>query len=114
MKRVGIMSMQRIYNYGSSLQAYGLKRLIEGITDDARVSFVDYRPGAILVYRGVKAPTSRLRRAVSKVMEYNEVAAPLRDKLTFFNHKRSYGKRYFPVAPPAQPRPGARRAGDRQ
>ena len=29
MKRVGIMSMQRIANYGSFLQAYALKQLIE-------------------------------------------------------------------------------------
>lgn len=29
MKKVGIMSMQRIANYGSFLQAYALKRLIE-------------------------------------------------------------------------------------
>ena len=90
--------MQRIYNYGSSLQAYGLKRLIEGVADDAEVSFVDYRPGEILVTDGVKrAPTSPLKRAASKVLEYNEVPAPLRDKLRFFNHKRSYGKRNFPL-----------------
>ena len=29
MKKVGIMSMQRIANYGSFLQAYALKQLIE-------------------------------------------------------------------------------------
>ena len=29
MKKVGIMSMQRIANYGSFLQAYALKKLIE-------------------------------------------------------------------------------------
>ena len=28
-KKIGIMSMQRIINYGSFLQAYGLKRMIE-------------------------------------------------------------------------------------
>ena len=29
MRKVGIMSMQRIANYGSFLQAYALKQLIE-------------------------------------------------------------------------------------
>lgn len=29
MKKIGIMSMQRIANYGSFLQAYGLKKIIE-------------------------------------------------------------------------------------
>lgn len=41
-KRIGIMSMQRIINYGSFLQAYGLRRLIENI-DNMQVEFVDYR-----------------------------------------------------------------------
>ena len=101
---VGIMSMQRIHNYGSSLQAYGLRRLVEGAGDDVRVSFVDYEPGEILVKEhGAHPPASKFRRAVSKVAEYNQVDAKLADKLRFFNHKRCYGKRYFPMLgiPPA-------------
>lgn len=39
--KVGIMSMQRIKNYGSFLQAYGLKRIIEELGHE--VVFVDYR-----------------------------------------------------------------------
>ena len=31
MRKVGIMSMQRIANYGSFLQAYALKQLIEEV-----------------------------------------------------------------------------------
>ena len=38
----GILSMQRIYNYGSWLQAYALKQLIEEINPHS-VQFVDYR-----------------------------------------------------------------------
>lgn len=40
--KIGILSMQRIYNYGSWLQAYGLKKLIEE-NRDVSVEFVDYR-----------------------------------------------------------------------
>lgn len=49
--RVGIMSMQRIINYGSYLQAYGLKKLMENIigTD---VEFVDYEFGIDLTNEG--------------------------------------------------------------
>ncbi len=95
---VGIMSMQRIHNYGSSLQAYGLRRLIEGLIDDVDVSFVDYEPGRILVEdEGSSGSVSPLRRVVSKVVEYNQVDAKLSDKLRFFNHKRRYGRRYFPM-----------------
>lgn len=39
--RIGIMSMQRIINYGSFLQAYGLKKTIEALGHS--VEFVDYR-----------------------------------------------------------------------
>ena len=48
-RRVGIMSMQRILNYGSSLQAYGLSRLLSDLDESVDVSFVDYVPGAVLV-----------------------------------------------------------------
>lgn len=39
--KVGIMSMQRIKNYGSFLQAYGLKMTIENLGHE--VEFVDYK-----------------------------------------------------------------------
>ena len=38
---VGIISMQRICNYGSYLQAYGLKKMIEALGHD--VVFIDYQ-----------------------------------------------------------------------
>jgi polysaccharide pyruvyl transferase WcaK-like protein len=42
MKKIGIMSMQRIINYGSFLQAYGLKKTIENL-GNYDVQFVDYQ-----------------------------------------------------------------------
>lgn len=41
MKKVGIMSMQRIINYGSFLQAYALKEMIKTETN-FEVEFIDY------------------------------------------------------------------------
>lgn len=43
MKKVGILSMQRVINYGSFLQAFGLKTLLEELGHT--VSFVDIEPG---------------------------------------------------------------------
>lgn len=40
------MSMQRVANYGSFLQAYGLKKLLE--QQGAKVEFVDYHIGKCL------------------------------------------------------------------
>lgn len=39
--KIGIMSMQRIINYGSFLQAYGLKKIVESLGNE--VEFVDYK-----------------------------------------------------------------------
>ena len=39
-KTIGIMSMQRIKNYGSFLQAYALKQIVESI--GYKVLFIDY------------------------------------------------------------------------
>jgi len=104
LKRVGIMSMQRIYNYGSSLQAYALRRLVEGVAADAEVSFVDFVPGEVLIPSPESTGRSPLARTLGKVKEYSAVRADLRDKVRFLNHKRSYGKRYFPlVGIPGEP-----------
>lgn len=46
--KIGIMSMQRIINYGSFLQAYGLKKTIESC-GDYKVQFVDYKAEPSLV-----------------------------------------------------------------
>ncbi len=45
--KVGIMSMYRIANYGSFMQAYGLKKLITELGH--KVKFVDYRVGDPLI-----------------------------------------------------------------
>ncbi len=41
MKKIGILSMQRVLNYGSFLQAYSLKQMLEELGGE--VQFVDYR-----------------------------------------------------------------------
>lgn len=41
MKKIGILSMQRVKNYGSFLQAFALKRILEDISQ-AKVEFVDF------------------------------------------------------------------------
>lgn len=48
--KIGIMSMQRVRNYGSFLQAYGLKKTLEALGAD--VEFVDYKTEASVFDRG--------------------------------------------------------------
>ena len=90
--------MQRIRNYGSSLQGYALKCLIEGVEDEAAVSFVDYRPGEVLVKQEATGPAkSGLARTLSKISEYSAVDANIVDRFRFLNHKRIYESRYLPL-----------------
>ena len=91
--RAGILSMQRIYNYGSFLQAFGLKSILESLGCD--VQFVDYEPGKCLV----TSPSSKkgVARKAEKVLEVFRYDAPLRDKLAFIRYKRTYAQRFYPI-----------------
>ena len=96
---VGIMSMQRIRNYGSFLQAYGLRRMLEGLGCEVR--FVDYHPGECLE---ADKRTSRLPRPVAKLAEVLEGPGPLSGKLAYANYKRHYDARtWLLLGLPAEP-----------
>lgn len=95
MATIGIMSMHRIFNYGSTLQAYALRRLLEKVTRDDNVSFVDYAPGRPLVSDPSEMTGATVARALVKARKYGSVDARLKDKLRFLNHKRRYGARYL-------------------
>lgn len=69
--KVGIMSMQRIVNYGSFLQAYGLRSVIEQMGHS--VEFVDYMPEPALITEKQISLGSRL---VSKAVNLLRLAAP--------------------------------------
>lgn len=92
MVNVGILSMQRIHNYGSFLQAYGLKRLLEDL--GCAVQFVDYHPGATLAPPdgGVGA-----MRKVRKAAQALQTPGPVGEKLRFIRYKRRFADNYFPI-----------------
>ena len=99
MKKVGIMSMQRIYNYGSFLQGYGLKSLIEEL--GCEVEFVDYHVEECLINNESKKKGLEKRvlnsRVASKLVEYIEFKAPLKEKIKFIMYKKNYAKKNFPI-----------------
>ncbi len=91
MSKVGILSMQRIANYGSFLQAYGLKKILEDLNCD--VEFVDYHLGECLVPAdGGKG----FARKISKTMDVMRYNVPLKEKLRFINYKKNYAANYYP------------------
>lgn len=61
--RVGIMSMQRVVNHGSFMQAYGLKSMIESLGHD--VTFVDYKPAPCVP--GLRSERERVKDWLGRV-----------------------------------------------
>lgn len=94
MSKVGIMSMQRIANYGSFLQAYALKQLIESLGH--KVEFVDYHIGAPII-RDNSDNRNKYVRKIEKGLETFQYDAPLSHKLAFIQYKRLFGKKYMPI-----------------
>ena len=82
--------MQRIANYGSFLQAYGLKSILEEL--GCEVEFVDYHPGKTLIPAdgGVG-----LKRKTLKVLEVFKCGAPLVETFRFIKYKKNYASRYY-------------------
>lgn len=92
MPEVGILSMQRIRNYGSFLQAYALKKLLEEAGCD--VQFVDYHPGKPLI---TAREGNGLFRKFNKAIEAFRTGAPFFECLKYIRYKRRFAQKYFPL-----------------
>lgn len=89
--KVGILSMQRIKNYGSFLQAFALKSIVEELGGD--VQFVDYHPGETLI---PPDGGTGIKRKLSKGLDALKGGAPLSEKIRFINYKKNYAENYYP------------------
>ena len=94
MAKVGIISMQRIVNYGSFLQAYGLKSLLEEMGHE--VQFVDYHVGNSLVEGGTKHKNGIFSK-VYKGLEALRYDASLKQKIQFIIYKKHFSKKYHGI-----------------
>lgn len=98
---VGIMSMQRVENYGSFLQAYGLKKEIEKLGHT--VQFVDYQvePSVVLSSaEGQKVSSSnrRISRAIHMLSPSYRAWRKQQIKMnsTFQKFSRTYNEQFLP------------------
>ena len=85
--KVGILSMQRIQNYGSFLQAYGLKHMLVDL--GCEVQFVDYHPGETLI--PADGGTGFMRK-LSKATDVLRQNGPLNEKMKFIKYKKTCGE----------------------
>lgn len=88
MSKVGILSMQRIKNYGSFLQAYGLKKIIEELGHE--VEFVDYHIEPPVI---TNSKSNKLSK-ITKVLKGN---VPFIQKIQYIIHKKNFGKKYYKI-----------------
>lgn len=68
-KRIGIMSMQRVVNYGSFLQAYALKKMIMSLGYE-NVEFLDYRFEKEIIPSTQKEPFLKRLYLHKNIIEY--------------------------------------------
>lgn len=91
MASVGILTMHRIVNYGSFLQAYALKTMLEEMGHD--VQFVDYRIGTPLI-KSEKKQKKGLSRKLDKAFEALRYDAPFWHKIKFVLYKKQFAGKY--------------------
>lgn len=94
MKKIGILSMQRVANYGSFLQAFALKQMISKFGYE--VEFVDYHIGAPVIKDPSESENHFIRK-VKKGLETLCYRVPFSHKLEYINHKRTFSKKYMPL-----------------
>ena len=90
-KKVGILSMQRIKNYGSFLQAYGLRKIIEEL--GCEVQYVDYHIEEPVIKDEINGKNDKLKKAFKTL----EGDAPLKQKIQYIIHKKNFGAKYYGV-----------------
>lgn len=87
MKKVGIMSMQRIRNYGSFMQAYALKKIIESL--DNNVEFIDYK-----FERSLLPPKKNL---ASKIIKNINIIQFIKKREAIKNFAYIYDTKFLPL-----------------
>ncbi len=95
--KVGIMSMQRVPNLGSFMQAYGLKKTIEELGNE--VEFIDFPKGenpGQLEYGSDKKEINFIKEKIIKVRYIKNIKAYKKKHFTYYNHEfQNYLKEYL-------------------
>jgi hypothetical protein len=85
MKKIGILSMQKVMNHGSFLQAYSLMSIIKQLRPDYEVLFIDIKPGINLYPKNEKQYA--LKKFYKRLNQIKKISA---FKKRIFNEKRKW------------------------
>lgn len=86
--KVGILSMQRIKNYGSFLQAYGLKKTIESLGHN--VEFVDYKYEKTVI-------VERKKSLYKKILNNINIFKYIKKKKIISEYNRRFNEEFIPT-----------------
>lgn len=88
MKKTGILTMHRVANYGSFLQAYGLKKIIEKL--GYNVEFVDYEYEKSLVEKSKKP-------IFKKIVDNKNILSFIKKKKISKEFKEAYNNKFMQI-----------------
>ena len=94
MSKIGILSMQRIKNYGSFLQAFALKSILE--EQGHEVEFVDYHIEKPLIEDETQSNNNIIDK-IKKTTAVLKGKEKLLHKIQYIIHKKNFGKKYYPL-----------------
>ena len=95
MENVGILSMQRVINYGSFLQAYALKKMLEN-QGAANVYFIDICQGKTLPGFDPKPKESRFIKFKEAVISGNLISK-IKGKSFYDDQSKRFQDKFFPM-----------------
>lgn len=98
--KIGILSMQRICNYGSFMQSYALKRIIESLGHE--VEFVDYKVGESIIVTDndrISYKKQKVRNSIVDLIVRSKMLLLIlpRNKREMFTHIKRYNDEFLPL-----------------
>lgn len=93
--KIGILSMQKVINYGSFLQAYGLRKLIKSVYPEEEINFIDIIPGRKLDINDISK--SQKIKSILSAIKNGQFFEKIKDKVFIKNLLNQFETEFFPL-----------------
>lgn len=93
--KIGILSMQKVINYGSFLQGYGLRKLIKSVYPEEEINFIDIIPGRKLDINDI-SKSQKIRNIIT-VGKQGLFFEKIEDKIFMKKLGNQFETKFFPL-----------------
>lgn len=93
--KIGILSMQKVINYGSFLQAYGLRKLIKSVYTEEEINFIDIIPGRKLEINNI-SKSQKIKNILSAIKN-GQFLEKIKDKAFMKKLGNQFENEFFPL-----------------